>query len=297
MAGLAAGQRMQASGWRVKIVDKGRVAGGRMATRTFDEGRFDYGAQFFTTRDAAFADVARSWIDSGLAVPWSGHRFRAAGGMRAVAETLAAGLDVRPGVEVTRLEFDADKWAAELETGETVEAATLILTPPVPQSLALLEQGGVELETADRALLEQARYWKCITILVRVEGTTQVGECGFVEPQNEVLAWAGDNYAKGVSPVPGCLTLHGTKDFSEAHWDEPQAVAVHAMLEAAEPYFQGRIRSCYLHRWRYAEPSMQMPELFHGIGGLAFAGDVFGGARVGGAVCSGLAAADYLMAR
>ena len=85
---------MQAAGWRVKIVDKGRVAGGRMATRTFDEGRFDYGAQFFTTRDAAFAEVARSWIDSGLAVPWSGHRFRAAGGMRALAETLAAGLDV-----------------------------------------------------------------------------------------------------------------------------------------------------------------------------------------------------------
>jgi predicted NAD/FAD-dependent oxidoreductase len=184
-----------------------------------------------------------------------------------------------------------------LETGETVEAATLLLTPPVPQSLALLEQGGVELEAADRALLEQARYWKCLTILVRVEGTTQAGENGFAEPKDGVLAWVGDNYAKGVSPVPGCLTLHGTKEFSEAHWDEPQAVAVHAMLEAAEPYFQGRIRSYYLHRWRYAEPAMQMPELFHGIGGLAFAGDVFGGPRVGGAVCSGLSAADYLMAR
>ncbi len=296
MAGLAAGQRLQSAGWRVTIVDKGRVAGGRMATRTFDEGRFDYGAQFFTTRDDSFAELARPWIASGLAVPWTEHRFRSAEGMRAVAETLAAGLDVRTGVKVVRVESAGGGWTVELETGETVQTGKLLLTPPVPQSLALLEQGGVELEAADRGVLEQASYWKCVTILVRVEGTTQVGENGFAEPGDGVLAWVGDNQAKGVSAMPGCLTLHGTREFSEAHWDEPQAVAVHAMLAAAEPYFSGRVRSYYLHRWRYAEPAMQMPELFHAVDRLVFAGDVFGGGRVGGAVASGLAAANYLVA-
>lgn len=295
MAGLSAGRRLQRAGWRVTLVDKGRVPGGRMATRTFDEGRFDYGAQFFTMREAEFEEIGEAWVASGLAIPWTGHRFRANGGMRAVAETLAAGLDVRTGVPVTRLHLIPGGWAAELETGDTVQASSLLLTPPVPQSLALLEQGGVALDSGDRSILEQAVYWKSVTLLVRIEGEVQVGELGYAEPADGVLAWVGDNYFKGVSPVPGCLTLHGSREFSQAHWDEPQAIAVHAMLDAAAPYFRGRVRSYYLHRWRFAEPAMQMPALFHGIGRLAFAGDVFGGPRVGGAVRSGLAAAEYLL--
>lgn len=295
MAGLAAGRRLQAAGWRVLLVDKGRVAGGRVATRTFDEGRFDYGAQFFTMRDAGFAELAQPWIDMGLAIPWAGHRFRAAGGMRAVAEKMAAGLDVRSGSRVTRLASNRDGWAATLETGETLQGRCLLLTPPVPQSLALLDQSEVRLDDRTRTLLEGASYWKCLTVMLHAEGTAPVGECGFAEPGNSVLAWVGDNFAKGVSPLPGCLTLHATREFSEAHWDQPQATAVHAMLEAAEPYLRGRVLAYYLHRWRYAEPAMQMPALFHAEGNLVFAGDVFGGGRVGGAVVSGLAAADFLV--
>ena len=295
MAGLAAGQRLRSAGWQVVLVDKGRVAGGRVATRTFDDGRFDYGAQFFTLRDACFAELAQPWIDTGLAMPWSGHRYRAAAGMRSVAEQMAHGLDIRTGSRVSRLEPKPGGWAATLDAGESMQAQHLLLTPPVPQSLALLDQGEVTLDSQTRALLEGASYWKCLTIMLRAEETAPVGERGFVEPQSGVLAWVGDNFAKGVSPVPGCLTLHATKEFSEAQWEQPQASAVHSMLEAAEPYLRGRVLSYYLHRWRYAEPAVQLPALFHAGRNLVFAGDAFGGGRVGGAVISGLAAADYLV--
>jgi renalase len=295
MSGLAAGRILQAAGWRVTVLDKGRVAGGRMATRSFDDGRFDYGAQFVTLRDAAFAELAAPWVSSGLLVPWTEHRYWVKGGMRSVPETMAAGLNVRVGARVARVVQVDGGWAAELESGDPLRAERVLLTAPVPQSLELLEQGGVVLHAGDAALLAEARYWKSLTVLARIEGAIRLGPEGYAQPSDGVLAWVADNSAKGVSAEPGCLTLHGEHAFSERNWNEVPAGVVRTMLDAAAPYFNGRVRSYYLHRWRYAEPSMQMPALFHGIGRLAFAGDVFGGPRVGGAVASGMAAAAYLL--
>jgi len=295
MAGLAAGRRLHDSGWRVIVLDKGRVPGGRMATKTFDDGRFDYGAQFFTLREQALAELASPWIGAGLAGPWGERRFRAKDGMRALMETMAAGLDVRCGVRVTRVAERAGGWIAELETGDQLAAATALLTAPVPQSLTLLEQGGVVLNDLDWALLERATYWKSLTILTRIDGEIRLGPAGFAEPRDGVLAWLADNHAKGVSAVPGCLTIHAEHAFSDAHWDDSASVVAPEILAAAAPFYAGRVRSYFLHRWRYAEPAVQLPALYHGIGRLAFAGDVFGGPRVGGAAASGLAAADYLL--
>lgn len=295
MSGLSAGQRLKSAGWEVTIVDKGRVVGGRVATRRFDDGRFDYGAQFFTLRDEAFAEMSQVWVQSGVAVPWTEHRFRVPGGMRTLPELLAPGMNIRTGAKVLHVEKTHAGWSIALEGGDKLTAEQLLLTPPVPQSMALLAQSGVSLPEADAALLGQARYWKCITLLVRIEGTLRLGPAGFIDSPNEVLSFAADNHSKGVSPEPGCMTIHGTREFSESCWDEVPATAVRRMLEAAAPLFDGRVRGYYLHRWRYAEPAMQMPELFHPFGSLAFAGDIFGGPRVGGAVSSGLAAAEYIL--
>jgi predicted NAD/FAD-dependent oxidoreductase len=295
MAGLAAGRRLQERGWKVTLLDKGRVPGGRMATRTFDGGLFDYGAQFFTLREGVLEDLARPWVATGLATPWGRHRFRARDGMRTLMETMAAGLDVRCGLRVAKVAERPAGWTAELETGDPLTADALLLTAPVPQALTLLEQGGVVLNDQDWALLEKAKYRKSLTLLARIDGETTLGPAGFAEPQDSILAWLADNYAKGVSPVPGCLTIHATHDFSESHWDETAPGVAPKILAAAEAYFTGRVVSYYLHRWRYAEPAVQMPACFHGIGRLAFAGDVFGGPRVSGAAVSGLAAAEYLL--
>jgi renalase len=295
MAGLAAGGALRSAGWRVTVLDKGRVAGGRMATRTFDEGRFDYGAQFFTLRDEAFAELARPWVEAGQAVPWTEHRMRVPGGMRTIAELMAEELDVRLSQKVVSVREAADSWEAITENGDRFAAGHLLLTAPVPQSVELLSASRVELDEIDWALLDRAQYWKCITVLARIDGRTKLGEDGFAAPESGAVKWVADNYAKGVSRTPGYLTIHATREFSEDHWERPASEVVDAMLGAAAGCFDGRVRSYYLHRWRYAEPATQMPTLFHAVRKLVFAGDVFGGPRVGGAAASGLAAAAHLL--
>lgn len=44
IAGLVAGGSLHSRGFSVLMLDKGRRVGGRLATRNFDGGRFDYGA-------------------------------------------------------------------------------------------------------------------------------------------------------------------------------------------------------------------------------------------------------------
>ena len=46
IAGLVAARSLQSRGFSVLVLDKGRGVGGRLATRNFEGGRFDYGAQF-----------------------------------------------------------------------------------------------------------------------------------------------------------------------------------------------------------------------------------------------------------
>lgn len=297
VSGLSAGRELVREGWQVTVLDKGRAVGGRLATKSFDGGRFDYGAQFFTLRDEPFAAMASGWVSSGAAVPWTEHRYRVPGGIRTIAELLASGLNVRKESRVECVRRIEAGWAVELETGEFLVAGALILTPPVPQTLALLEAGRVDPGASARALLAEARYRKTLTLLVRVEGEMRLGEQGFREPAEGILSWAADNHAKGVSTSTGCLTLHATAEFSEANWEESAASVTQKMLDAAAPYFDGRVRGFYLHRWRYAEPVRQMPELCLGVDGLVMAGDAFGGPRVGGAASSGLAAAAYLLNR
>jgi len=71
MAGLTAARLIADAGQVVTVLDKGRRAGGRMATRELTGGAFaDYGAQFFTVRSEAFAVVVARWLDDGTAREW-----------------------------------------------------------------------------------------------------------------------------------------------------------------------------------------------------------------------------------
>src|SRR3712207_9580914 len=65
ISGLLAARELQAEGWRVTVLDKGRGVGGRMATRRVGGGNFDHGAQFFTVRGGRFAGLVEGWAAGG----------------------------------------------------------------------------------------------------------------------------------------------------------------------------------------------------------------------------------------
>ena len=163
MAGLSAATELQRAGRRVLVLDKGRSVGGRMATRRMGEAVFDHGAQFMTARSARFQATLGGMVENGAVVEWcrgfaetaDGHpRWRGHPGMTAVPKLLAKGVEVRLEKQIASLSVVASRWLARTKDGEAFTAGALLLTPPVPQSLALLDVGGFKLIEPIKTRLE-----------------------------------------------------------------------------------------------------------------------------------------------
>ncbi len=310
ISGLLAAHRLNASGVEVTLVDKGRGVGGRMATRRIGEAVFDHGAQFFTVRDAEFAAEVERWIAGDAAAEWchgflnregvastDGHpRYRGTLGMTTIPKLLAQGLNIRTCERILSISADAGGWKAISETGAEFTADALILTSPVPQSLALLDAGEVDLPDAYRQQLEAVRYDPCLALMLRPTQSL-IPSPGAIQFEGEPISWIADNQRKGISPVPA-ITVHAAPQFSKTHWDTPTEEVTTALLEATGRWFEGPTLEAQLHRWRYAKP-----EILHPAPGLmsmlphpvVFCGDAFGTPRVEGAALSGMYAAEQLL--
>ena len=313
IAGLVAARSLQNRGLRVLVLDKGRGVGGRLATRSFEGGRFDYGAQFFTVRNPAFRSLVEEWLGAGIVAPWAEGfhlpdgkfkdtgevHYRGVGGMRTIATHLARNLDVRSQVQVKTVSIDKTIWKVSDTNGNVFAGKCLILTPPVPQSLALLEVGNVPLEKSVRAELSRFAYNPCIAVMAVLEGPSRIPAPGGMWFSGEPIAWLADNTLKGtcLGANGGCsITLHADAEFSRGHWTHATQASAF-LLQKASPWLGARVKEFQTHQWRYSQPTYihHDPVLFvRSPAPLAFAGDAFGGPRVEGAALSGLAAATCL---
>ncbi len=317
LAGLTAAGILQRAGVRMRVLEANAVPGGRLATLNAAEvggkpATFDHGAQFFSVREKPFAALVESWLDAGVAIEWSrgfatadgstyadGYpRYIGQAGMASIAGHLAAGLDIKFGQQIAQVAGAKGKWQLTTTNGRQHTAQTLILTPPVPQSLALLESGSVFIPDHIRQALAQITYEPCITVMVQLNAPSQIPDPGGMWPLGEPLAWMADNHRKGISAAPGAVTLHAGPEFSQTFWDAPDFEVSNRLVAAAGTWLGAEVIRSYVRRWRYSKPLWTHPERFlysDEPAPLLFAGDAFAGPRVEGAVLSGIAAAERLL--
>jgi predicted NAD/FAD-dependent oxidoreductase len=312
MSGLTAARKLTAAGLDVIVLDKGRGVGGRMATRRIDDGVFDHGAQFITVRSPEFSAMMDEFVQADVAYEWcrgigtldapipndSFPRYQPTGGMTAVPKFLATGLDVRLGHRVSQLSQVEKKWRAEMETGQTFGARSVVCTAPVPQALDILDLGGHELPEAARADLDRIKYARCLAVMAILDGPSGLPAPGALREIDDSISFVCDNQMKGISPDACAVTIHATREFSRGHWSIDEKIVVDWLLSCAAPLLKSKVRSASLHRWRYAQPLEPHPQPCLLVGGktpIVFAGDAFNGPRVEGAALSGLAAADALL--
>ena len=309
MAGLTAAHRLSGV-TEVVILDKGRGVGGRLATRRIGDATIDHGAQFITTHTSEFAELVERLVGEHVVAPWfrgrvgpdgvndsDGHtRFRGSVSMNAIAKSLAIGLDVRTASQVAALRQNGESWKVALVDGSELVADAVIATSPVPQTIALLQNGEVTLAAKDEAALEAIEYDPCLAFMAVLDGPSGLAEPGAINPVDGPIDWVADNYLKGISAVPA-VTIHATPEFSRAQWDASDEVITEALLDAAQLESSVISGSIQIQRWRYARPSVEHPERFLQLSGVppfVCAGDAFGGTKVEGAALSGAAAAEAI---
>jgi predicted NAD/FAD-dependent oxidoreductase len=223
IAGLLAGRALAEAGVPTLVVEAASVLGGRLATRQTPKGAADIGAQFFTVRAPRFQRLVDGWLNDGLVVEWSRGfssasgppddgfpRYIARHGMAALAASLARPLDVRFGCRVTAIAVDGPRWIVTLADGDTLEAAGVVLTPPLPVALPLVAD---VLPDAARSRLAAVRYRRTLSAVVAVEGSV-LPPPGAIQRPNHRLAFVADNQRKGLANAP-VLTIHASPDWSD----------------------------------------------------------------------------------
>ena len=306
ITGLITATLLQRTGIQVTVLDKGRGIGGRLATRRIChesiEGVFDYGTQYFSVKDSKFQPWIDDWLKQGVIKEWgrdfgevkTKQCYCGVDGTRGIAKYLAQDLDVRTSTKVVRLHYD-NQWLVETET-EQYRGDLLIMTPPVPQSLALLDASKIAIPSEIRSDLEKIAYHSCIAVLALLEKPSNIPAPGGVALEDESLIWLADNYQKGVSPNGYAVTLHATPKFSDNCWNDDDAVIADRLFTAASNYLGSRAIAYQVHRWRYSlpktfysEPCLALSQL-----PLVLAGDAFVAPKIEGAVLSGIAAGEAI---
>ena len=299
ISGLIAATVLQRQNRSVTVLDKGRGIGGRMATRRINdgdtEGIFDYGTQYFSVKQPEFQTWVDDWLQQGIIKEWcrgfgtddGKPRYCGVNGTRGIAKHLAQDLDVHTSSRVIKL--NRDRYWQVFTADEEFQADILVMTSPVPQSLTLLKDSQIALSSHIQTALEQISYHPCIAVLALLDEPSSIPSPGGFAPEDESLVWLASNYQKGISPNGYAVTLHGTPEFSAAHWDNSDA-DIAQKLFAAAPWLTS-VTKYQVHRWRYSLPKtfyadscLHLPEL-----SLAMAGDAFVAPKIEGAVLSGLA--------
>ncbi|MDP7068082.1 MAG: NAD(P)-binding protein [Acidimicrobiales bacterium] len=294
ITGAAAAYRLSQLGILADVYEIDSNVGGRMARFRFGEAVFDHGAQFFTTRGNEFRTLVEAAETDGAAEVWTRgfgetpdgyERWRGVPDMTALAAWLLrkSGAALHVESPVTDL--------GQLST------SGIILTPPIPVSISLARDSGLEPPPDLMSRLEAIQYKRTIAVLLVLHsppaGMPPGGGIQLLDDQD--LAFITDNCEKGVSSVPA-ITIHLSNDASLALWDQSDEAVIDFAIEKTKSWVEGLdVADHSITRWRYAGPVEVLPESSASWGtkpSLVIAGEAFNGPKVEGAFTSGIDAAN-----
>ncbi len=327
MAAIACARTLVQAGHRVTVFEKSTVLGGRMATRASAFGSFDFGAQYFTVRDARFAlalqttpTLCRPWSANTVRVLDAHGRVAAAGlparephwvpvpGMNALLQRWAKPLVdahcVELNTKVTHIEADAlNKAQWQLRTNGTDDGNhvysgfdAVVLAVPGPQAQALLA-------TAPKAgaLLKQTTKTSvapCWTLMLAYPQAVQPGlttlgpQWNAARSTHHRIAWLTRESSKPQRGAVERWTVQASAAWSQEHLNDNPARVQAKMIKAFAEITGIRAEPAHaeIHRWSYAQTLQPLghSHLWDAKLGLGLCGDWCLGHRVEDAFVSGL---------
>lgn len=298
VAGAACAHALHGAGHQVRVFDKSRGPGGRMATRRVlwvdAEGRgrstrFDHGAPGFAAHTPAFRDFTRAGLQAGWLVSWAprgcGAALDAPGtqespvqpvpqpslkplmampapDMPTLCRHLLQGIDTQWACQVETLQYEPQGWQLQQQgslVGEGFDAVVLAL-PPAQAGALLAAHNAVWARQAAMALMQP-----CWTLMGVADAPLAAPHWDVARPLSGPLAWLQRNDGRpGREQRAGEAhwVLHARPAWSRQHL-EHSAEVVQAAMQAALADWLGEPvhwRYAVTHRWRYATVQALAPE-------------------------------------
>jgi len=312
LAGLAAARRLAAAGCAVRVFDKARGPGGRMATRREAGLAFDHGAQYFTARAPAFREAVAGWRRRGLAGVWPVTIARLPGngphaparteplvgvpGMSALCRALAEPLATEYGATVAAVTRTDGAWTLTGADGRALGRCDRVVIGTPPAQAAPLLAGAPGLARRAASVVMRSCWAVMLAFAERLE---LPWDAAFVnEPP---LSWIARNAAKPGRPAGETWVLHASPSWSEANLESDGEAVAATLLGAffattgARPVAPTRRIA---HRWRYARAARPLAagHLLDPERGIGACGDWCRGDRVEDAFLSGSSLAEAMRA-
>jgi len=309
MAGLACAARLKAERRDLRVLDKGRGPGGRMAARRVKIGgedvSFDHGAQFFTARDPGFQAAVAGWEARGAAARWvaaeaqgSDTAWVGTPGMNGPIRAMSQGLEVHWSTRALSLTRVKARW--HVGDGErTFTANTVLVAVPAEQASELLAEPAPGLATIPAGVVSEP-CWAVMAAFVKPLAIEQDA----VRDPDAPIAWAARNSAKPSRTGKECWVLHASPARSRELLNLPKEEVASLLLNdfadhnGIEPVTPIHVAA---HRWLYAMPkpvpssASGEPARFDAAAQIGIAGDYLHSPRVEGAWISGTALAKAVI--
>ncbi|MEM9002680.1 MAG: FAD-dependent oxidoreductase [Cyanobacteria bacterium P01_F01_bin.86] len=290
MAGLLCAQRLQQAGYQVRVLEKSRGLGGRMATRRVEGMPIDHGARFLQPQGDLLAILAQHLVKQGVLIDWHPHTLRfdstgqlvpaslrqpcyvAPAGMSTVGKVLAQGLSIERQQRVVAIDPAANShWQITAERADNGaimhhRAKALVLAIPAPQITPLLQPLPSEPRlTAIRQAIATVQYAPCITVMAQYDSPPPhmptALPCQPTAPwmidgtEDMPFFWVGLESSKRQTAGLN-VVFHSSAAFAQQWIDAPtrqssgEALLTHAGTFIAPWLTQPRYWQ--VHRWRYA---------------------------------------------
>ena len=259
----------------VRVFEKSRGVGGRVATRHAGDWHFDHGAQFFTARTAAFQAFLKPLIAAGVVAHWPARfveiradaitarrnwtpdypHYVGTPHMNALGKHLADGVDVRTGVPVDALDRAAGGWvlrAAGSAIDETFD--WVVVTAPAAQAASLLPA-----ESPLSSVAARKRMKSCFALMLGFDDLPDPGfDAALVRERD--ISWVSVNSRKPGRPGGTSIVVHASNAWADANLERPlDDIREHllAELQAATGIDTERAAHADVQRWRYANIDKQ----------------------------------------
>jgi len=300
----------------IKLVEKSRGFGGRMATRRHDGFQFDHGAQFFTARSESFQSFLQPYVDAGVVARWDARfvelegdrvsarrrwsgehpHYVAVPGMNALARALGEPLDVELNTRVGDICSADSDWQLRDDAGRDLGRFDwVVCSVPARQAAVLLPAEFAHLELVDSCSMPG-----CYSLML-----------GFTKPlaldwdaalvRESAISWISVDSSKPGRTASNSLLVQASNRWAEANMElDDRAVIAQLVVETSRGIGEDVSRADHvgLHRWRYANPVQRQGahSLVDAGHRLAACGDWCIHGRVESAFLSGLDAAQRIRA-
>lgn len=318
LSGLTAGIRLREQGHAVKVFEKSRGPGGRMAAKRVSGGSADMGAQYFTARNPEFLPFLREYAGEQTFSAWPGRfgfrneqgewssfpeepRYVGTPRMTAITRALSAHVEVVPETRVATMSRTDLGWTLSDTGGSRLgEFDQVIITAPPAQARALLADSKLP-DLAGRLDEPVEKVLPCWAVAAHFSQAPWDMHEG-MRVEHPVLYWVANNSSKPAREDSGqWWVLHAAPDWTEQHVDTPPREVANLMVEAFRDLagFRGEPDDVVTHRWLYArsENGDQPGHLWFPDDNIGIAGDWLSGGRVEGAFNSACGLVDAISAR